>query len=185
MTNNLPDNEVFIDEDFETVWDRTVKSLSKDFFVINNIEKDSRLINVSFSSQTPEDYVDCGRSLRTFKNLRGEQTFFYYTAENTEYAQTLTNGIAVNTRRRSSLDGRGNIYIAPENNGTTVTANFRYNVSVKLSGTTFDGRPVSPQDFVWSFNSKDVFRDSNPEGDLYCVARGVLEGRVLDAAKGL
>ena len=44
------DNQVTIDEDFEIVWDRLVKNLASDFFVINNIEKSSRIINVSFST---------------------------------------------------------------------------------------------------------------------------------------
>lgn len=44
-----------------------MKQLAKSFFVVNNIEKESRLINVSFSTETPEKYINCGRTTRTFK----------------------------------------------------------------------------------------------------------------------
>jgi hypothetical protein len=33
------ENSVVVNEKFEIVWDRLVKNLSSDFFVINNIEK--------------------------------------------------------------------------------------------------------------------------------------------------
>ena len=68
-----PHNEVTIDEPFDVVWDRMVKNLSADFFVINNIEKISRLMNVSFSTTSPGKYIDCGRSRRTYTGPRGEQ----------------------------------------------------------------------------------------------------------------
>ena len=57
-------HSVQINEDFEVVWDRLVKNLASDFFVINNIEKNSRIINVSFSASKPTDFVDCGITTR-------------------------------------------------------------------------------------------------------------------------
>ena len=60
------DNEAFVDKPFGVVWDELVEQLSKSFYVINNIEKASRIINVSFSTDTPEEYVDCGISTREY-----------------------------------------------------------------------------------------------------------------------
>jgi hypothetical protein len=57
-------NEVIVREPFSKVWDTLVRELAKSFFVINNIEKESRIINVSFFTQTPQDYADCGRTYR-------------------------------------------------------------------------------------------------------------------------
>ena len=53
LMSGTPTNEVVLPENFEVVWKRLVKNLSADFFVINNIEKASRLINISFSANQP------------------------------------------------------------------------------------------------------------------------------------
>src|SRR3546814_8710634 len=58
-------NSRTVNAGFEETWDRLVRNLSSEFFVINNIEKASRIINVSFQTDAPERYVDCGVTHRT------------------------------------------------------------------------------------------------------------------------
>lgn len=41
------------------LWPGFIKSLSSKFFIINNIDESSGLINVSYSGR-PENYVSCG-----------------------------------------------------------------------------------------------------------------------------
>jgi hypothetical protein len=43
-----PPNEITVEEPFNVVSDRLVARIARSFFVINNIEKESRLINLSF-----------------------------------------------------------------------------------------------------------------------------------------
>ena len=74
-------NEVAVDEEFENVWNRLVGQLAKGYFVVNNIEKDSRLINVSFATSDPESYIDCGESSRTFTQGKKVENFNYKVAE--------------------------------------------------------------------------------------------------------
>jgi len=59
-------NEIDVTKSYAQVWDVLVKQLSKSFYVINNIDKESRIINVSFSTNSPAEYIDCGRTLRTY-----------------------------------------------------------------------------------------------------------------------
>jgi hypothetical protein len=89
---------------------------SPNLSVINNISKDSRLINVSFSSNKPNDYVDCGQTSRRSNHpATGDQQFVYNVADSSSYnaGQDGTN-VLWNLNRRTKLDGRANIYIAPE-----------------------------------------------------------------------
>ena len=60
-------NEVVVLSDYDKTWSDLVGEMSKSFYVINNIDKESRLINLSFSINTNiSDYVDCGNSIKQF-----------------------------------------------------------------------------------------------------------------------
>ncbi len=167
-----------INQSFETVWDRLVKQLSSDFFVINNIDKNSRLINLSFSSQRPSDFVDCGRTSRTFKNARGDQNYTYNTADSSQFTSTNTEGHAFNVRRTAKLEGRTNIYVAPEGIGTLVSVNTKYVVNVTMSAIGFDGRNGGTENFTFDFSTKQPFTD----GQISCMALGVIESKILGLA---
>jgi hypothetical protein len=75
--NNLvakPVNFKIIDKPRDIVWNATVPELGKQFFVINNLDKSSGLINISYNGD-PEKYVDCGRTTSFFKNAIEERTY--------------------------------------------------------------------------------------------------------------
>ena len=140
------DNEKTIARPQSVVWDELVRELSKSFYVINNIERESRIINVSFTSNSPSDYVDCGRTRRTYTQGDKTETFDYAVAERTTFK------FAGNTQphpsmfsyavvtRTPTLDGRSNIYVAPDpkNSGNTVVSiNTRYIVTTRIRGDAF------------------------------------------------
>lgn len=54
-------NEVVVQKSYSQVWDGLVKEISKSFYVINNIDKESRIINLSFNTSSPADFVNCGK----------------------------------------------------------------------------------------------------------------------------
>jgi len=175
-------NSATIDQPFDTVWDRLVKNLSSDFFIINNIDKASRLINVSFSSQRPSEYVDCGRSDREFNGPQGKQNYSYNAADSSRFTTTLANGVPVNVFRATRLEGRTNIYVAPEGSGTLITVNTKYVINLTMTGATLDGKPAGSQNFVWDFSTKEPY-NSNDADPVLCNARGTIESRVLGYAK--
>jgi len=51
-------NEVQVDAPYSRVWDTLVRDLAKSFYVINNIDRESRLLNVSFTTADPESYIE-------------------------------------------------------------------------------------------------------------------------------
>lgn len=172
-------NTKIVNKPFDTVWDTLVKELSSDFFVINNIDKNSRLINISFSAQKPSDYVDCGMSSRTFKNARGEQNYSYKTADSAIFSAANNTGNVFNFKRTSRLEGRTNIYVAPEGSKTNVTVNTKYVISVSTIATALDGRPAGTENFIFDPSTKQ----SSTNGTVTCFARGTIEDRILRAAQ--
>lgn len=67
-------NVKLIQKPRDAVWAASVPALSKQFFVINNLDKSSGLINLSYSGD-PEKYIDCGRITSFVKNAQGERTY--------------------------------------------------------------------------------------------------------------
>lgn len=162
-------------EPFDQAWDALVRELSSDFFVINNIDKNSRLINISFSSQRPSEFVDCGMTNRTFDNARGKRNYSYVTADSAEFAVTNPQSIAFNMSRKTKLDGRVNIYVAPTAKGTSIAVNTKYALTVSATAVNFDGNPGGSSSNVFDFSTKQGFSDK----DLSCYAKGTLEQRIL------
>ncbi|WP_036800826.1 hypothetical protein [Photobacterium marinum] len=179
QTYNIKNQEI-INESFDVVWDRLVKNLSSDFFVINNIEKNSRIINVSFSTNKPSDYVDCGTSTREFSNAHGKKTYTYDPSDSARYTFTNSQGNAFNATRTSRLNGRTNIYLAPEGDGTIVNVNTKYVVDVDIKYHNFSNQYAGNDNFIFDFSTKTDF--STLDG-VTCTARGNLEQRILNYAK--
>jgi len=66
-------NSKIINRSRDEVWNSSVPQLGKQFFVINNLDKSSGLINISYSGD-PEKYVECGTITSYVRNVRGERT---------------------------------------------------------------------------------------------------------------
>lgn len=169
------ENTKVVNQPFDLVWDKLVRNLSSDFFVINNIDKNSRLINISFSSHKPSEFVDCGRSNRSFQNARGSENYSYATADSAAFSSTNPQGHAFNVKRTTKLEGRSNIYVAPEGSGTSIVVNTKYVISVVISATGFDGRPGGIETATFDLSTKQPF-----VSPVTCYANGRVERKILD-----
>jgi len=140
----LISNEIVVNQPYQQVWDRLVKELSKSFYVINNIDKESRIINLSFSSPNPTDFVDCGETSRSYTQGGKTENYNYNVADSStvKLADGAQEAFAyfVILRRSTSLEGRANIYLAPlenDNNKTKVAVNSRYMLTIDVSGERY------------------------------------------------
>lgn len=174
--NSPIEKSVTIDRDFDDTWNKMVENLSSDFLIINNLEKDSGLINVSFSSNSPSTYVTCGSSQREFKNLRGEQRYIYDPAESTRY--TMTNGpAAFNVVRNSSLNGRANIYLSENDKKTTIRVNAQFSVDVDINYYELaTGRFANKFSTAFTPSTSKAF---TTDDGVTCLSTGELEGVIL------
>ena len=191
-------NEKVVGRPQAAVWDELVKELSKSFYVINNIERESRIINVSFNSNSPNDYVDCGRSRRTYTQGDKTETYDYAVAERATFkvagnAQPNPSMISYAIANRvTSLEGRANIYVAPESGNsdkTVVSVNTRYILTVRVQAESFvqhfNGNilartpmPSEPNSLIFNTNKEST---TNLGADtIVCAGRGKLENEILN-----
>jgi len=196
------ENERLVYESFDVIWDRIVAKLSSSYFVINNIDKESRLINLSFSSDSPENYINCGKNFRTFSFRDNKETYKYQVAGNSFYKIAGKWGPYKNlpfvweVTRETSLEGRINVYLAPlEKNTTRFVTNVRYIISSNVNGIAYDyngfgvlqnKQKIPELNKSISFNtgsvgSKNFGNATNPL-IVKCQSTGVLENELLTLA---
>ncbi len=184
------------------VWDKLVKNIAKSFFVINNIDKESRIINLSYSSNRPQDYVDCGRTKRTFSEGKTNESYEYGVTDNlvtfkvAPTSQPDLRFIQVGTIiRNTSLDGRANVYVAPEKAGTVVSVNAKSIVKITTQGEILttnllgavirrDALPsgISEVTGITKGGTENTISDSTRFAKILCYSTGKLEQDILDLA---
>jgi hypothetical protein len=177
-------NMVLIPKSRDVVWNAAVPALSKQFFVINNLDKSSGLINVSYTGD-PEKYVDCGRVTSYVKNARGERTYEFAGAAAQQTYEIMEPGGLFFIDRRMSLEGRVNLIfeeVSPTE--TRVTANTRYVVQRQRNVRDVQNRTQSLNDSV-SFNtgSTATFPSPGTAQGTECGAKGSLEQEILAAVR--
>jgi hypothetical protein len=174
-------NSKTIEKSRDAVWSSSIPKLGKQFFVINNIDKSSGLINLSYSGN-PESFIDCGRVTSYVKNARGERTYdFAGSSANQSYEIMNPNGLFL-LERKMSLEGRMNlIFEEIDQNSTKVTANTRYVITRQVTSRHISSNfPQSKTDTI-SFNSGEraSFPATHDGRALICVSTGKLERDVL------
>ena len=193
------ENEITVNKSFSETWDSLVSDLAKTFYVINNIDKESRLLNVSFSSTSNiPDYVDCGITDRSFQLASRNEDVIYEAAGYSEFfTNSATQLSEPNTTylhifRQPYLEGRANIYIAPENNSQTkVSVNARYSWQYRAEFDTILYMPLYDShnrvdragrvkdDNLYdpiSFNTNQMGGES---GGVLCISTGKFETDIL------
>lgn len=178
-------NAKVVDRPREDVWNSSVPQLGKQFFVINNLDKSSGLINVSYNGD-PELYVDCGQVTSYVKNARGERTYQFPGARaQTAYEVMAPNGLFT-FQRKMNLEGRVNLIFEDAGSGTTrITANTRYVVTRQSTvQAAAGGYPQTTTDNI-SFNSggSASFPGSGENQGTECVSTGRLEEEILSAVR--
>ena len=169
----------------DAVWTAAVPELGKRFFVINNLDKASGLINISYSGD-PEKYIDCGRITSYVQNARGERTYDFPGAKAQQSYEIMNPGVGLFfIDRRMSLEGRVNLIfeeLGP--NRTRVTANTRYVVQrQRVVRAAANNIPQTMTDSV-QFNSGGSAAFAGPADQAAeCIATGQLEREILDAIR--
>lgn len=194
-------NEILIHQSFDATWDALIGQLAKSFFVINNVEKASRIINISFSTDKPQEYVDCGVSERIFSYRSQKANYTYPVSGSNLYKYAGAWGpnqnlpYVASVMRKTTLEGRINVYVAPKDNETLVTVNTRYLLTIRTSGqaefanslgTVVDRQNVSTEPVTISFNTGQTAIGDEPihgPGQFKCRSSGSLEAEILKMPK--
>ena len=170
--------------DFDSAWQHLVESLTKSFFVINNIEKASGLINVSFTSDTPEKWVTGGR----IKRMMNDQYIGdYYPARGgtLEYDERWKGVLTRNYTQKIHLSGTSNIYLKEDGNVCILFVNTQYVLTINISGTYIHysslGRSketgyLDPFSSTIAFNTHESTKD---EHGITWQSTGLFEDTIL------
>ena len=194
-------NEKTVTKPQAAVWDELVRELSKSFFVINNIERESRIINVSFNSNSPGEFVDCGRTTRSYTQGEKVERYDYEVAGFSTFKvaairqehPAFANYSLI--RREPSLEGRSNIYVAPDpsdSSRTVISVNTRYILTIRIRGDNFAEHAsgnkqargsLSEVTRSYIFNTNKPSREQSGEITIVCFGRGKLETDILNMVR--
>ncbi len=203
--NSFTNNEVIVDRPFSAVWDALVGELAKSYFVINNVAKESRIINISYFVDNPEEYVDCGRLQRTYHMGEETRNYDYAVAKSNSFKTALAKWggfrnlpADVTIKRKMTLEGRIDIYVAPKEAQTIVTANARYILKVQTSGIAqyYNASGIPWRTGQWPSSVNTVSFNTNQAGTadwgsidqpiiVKCISNGGLEKEILDIVRNI
>ena len=133
-------NEELMSRSFDETWDLLIRELTKSFFVFHTVEKASRLISLSFTTDKAHEYVDCGNVERRLRYRDEVGTYTYPAASSSSYKYAGAWGsgmdlpLRVSALRRTALEGKINIYVAPHDQQTLVAVNTRYLLTIHTVG---------------------------------------------------
>lgn len=167
---------------FDQAWEKVIANAGRTFFVINNIEKASGFVNLSYSGN-PEEFVNCGYFDLQSKNIEGQKSERYSVARERQVIHQRT-GINVDTyyRNEASLEGRANLILQKVGLAETkMLVSVRYVVRRKLKQLS-GASPLPPdRDSSASFNSGQVGYLSDDSGvqSFSCVSTGRFENTLL------
>jgi hypothetical protein len=142
-------NTVVINQPFEQVWSHAIPQVGKSFFAINNIDKNSGILNISYDGD-PEQYVDCG----TIHSEYGAEKIDFPAAKAHQDWLGPSGGILpANYSRTVTLAGRMNIVFEHlSETSTKVTVNARYVLNISTTTRVGQVPPTSPHETIM-FNS--------------------------------
>ena len=154
-----------IHQNYDLVWAAVIDHLSSAFFAIDNFEKNSGLVTVSFGASNPEEFVDCGQ----WKRGQFEGPYVQFVRQ--AYQASLSGKMNISVRR-----------IAEDE--TEVRVNARYILTVPPGdiGTSAD---------MWVFDSGSysTIPVTNPalgtSTDRTCRPTYKAETSILEAVKSI
>lgn len=113
--NRTNDYQVIVYQPYDVVWKKLIQFSAKTFFSIDNYEKESGLITLSFGSSSPEEFVSGGEW--KYQGMNGE-----FSGDYVEFLHKFY---------RAKLQGKMNIVVSSiDDNKTKVAVHARYVLTV-------------------------------------------------------
>jgi hypothetical protein len=173
------DNSIVINKSKDQVWKGIIPALGGSFYVINNVDKESGLINVSFNAD-PGKYIDCGQIHYDITNPQGRRDYDFPGAiKDTQYEYIVPRLGLIRFSRKMQLEGRINFIVqelGPQS--TRVTANVKYVITRGLTAVDVYGRQESVSEAIsFGSNQREKFSGQSP---TICQSSGAFERDLLE-----
>ena len=128
-------NSVITNKNFDETWVSIIDFVNDSFFKIENLEKDSGLLTLSFGSKKPEKFIDCGDFQYTL--------FFTGEEFNGSYIDYAKSGLL------AVLEAKMNINIRKiDNESTKISINTNYTFSTQHALGYYDPKLNQTYSFV-------------------------------------
>ena len=167
---------------YEAVWKAVVQSIGSSFFVLENIQKESGIMSLSFSASAPGDYIDCG-SVHEYGNIGPNKLDYTFISTSPRVTRKVVspNGIPGDVVRTCTLNGKANILVqAIGAKQTRVTVKARYVFSLTNLVALYGAPYPMKVDNSMTFTGKEVGEFPGVERSILCKSKGVLEASILD-----
>lgn len=121
-------------------WDLLIDRLRLSFFDIKSVDKANRTIDVVFSTDRPEKYIDCGTIDRTFQYAKESQSYTYPLASSSSFKVATTYGkiqkfpLIGHYDRNTSLETVTTLSVMPSKKHALVSLDSHYLFTSRLSG---------------------------------------------------
>lgn len=160
------------------VWKAMVPKIAQGFFVINNMDQTSGLVNLSYSGD-PEKFVDCGVIVSKVSNARGPREYVIPGSRAQSRYEATGDGKLYTVDRTLSLEGRANIVLEELTpSSTRATVNVRYVLARTIhTKDVMDRLAASSETISFSSGESAAFVGTGVETN--CRASGALEQRLL------
>ena len=128
-------NSVITNKNFDETWNTVINFVNDSFFKVENLDKDSGLLTLSFGSKEPENFIDCGDF---------EYTLFFTGEEfKGSYIDYVKSGLL------AVLEAKMNINIQKiDNESTKITINTNYLFSTQHALGYYDPKLNQTYSFV-------------------------------------
>jgi len=178
-----PPNSKLVDLSRDELWSRLIPAISREFFVVNTIDRQSGLMNVSYSGD-PQRYIDCGQISSTVSNARGTRNYGFSGASPSQTYEIMNSEGLFGITRTINLEGRINIVVEEVGRRQSrITASTRYVVNRQTTIRNTQGQSGT---FTHTVNFNTGGSASFPSGGnsapLICRANGRLEAEIIGLA---
>jgi hypothetical protein len=166
----------------DDVWNRLINGLGSSFFVINNIDKSSGFLNLSYTG-SPELYVDGGIISKTVKRSGKQNETFKFNAakENITLIEQNDRNALFQRVRSLSLDGRINVIVTSiDSINTRITVNVKYILLLTSKYYSMDNLYLESNSESITFNTGQI---ATSKANVKYQSNGVLEQTIYDLVK--
>jgi len=167
----------------DAAWSALVSYLAVHSFGIDQVSKDSGLLTLKFSAQTPADYIDCGLIKTWVSNMRGRRDYGFAGASASERYEFLESGKLYSNERFVTLSAGANVFVTSAGDTSSVRVNVRYVAHKRIiRHVPLDMDPPLLIESDITFNSGEVGSDSNGSG-TQCLSTYRFERELLDGVE--
>lgn len=181
QTYDFQDSKIY-NYSYDRVWDAVVKAVGSSYFVLENIEKDSGILSLSFSSQQPKNYIDCGH-IREYGTIQMEKYELEYDGADSSVLRRVANpqGIPCTAHRALSLSGKSNILVSKiSKNKTQVMIRTRYIAELLYTVNIYGHLPEVIKNTI-VFTGKEVGNVGGNKNNMQCRSKGILESSIFES----